>query len=152
MLHKKNLGILWASLVLASCGSGESQAPLPSDETIVGLAAVESVEVVVTLSTPPFYQVNVKGFLPDPCHELQDPVIELINRTYEVRLETLRPAALICPQVVELFETSFTLPTQEVPPIFDRVIVNGVEDDQDLEPVVPIVSLPQSSIPETANF
>ncbi len=140
MLQKvyPTIGILLASLMLGSCGSSSS---LPPDEVIVGLASVESVLVSVTLLLPPSFTVEVKGFLPDPCHELQEPVIELTNRTYEVRLETLRPAALICPQVVELFEISFSLPTNDSPPIFDRVIVNGVEDNGG-EPVDPIVPIP----------
>ena len=135
--HRGWVGILLGSLLLGSCGSSSESVvppmpdqPMPDHQIITGLASVEEATVLVLPglpSEPTQYGVQVSGYVSDPCTELQDPVITLLNQTYVVTLETRRQADLICIQVIDPFEVFVELPQQPIPRLFEAVLVNGVE-------------------------
>lgn len=77
----------------------------------IGMAHVESVDVVLKESFPVQVDVLVKGTLPDGCTELGDVRQELTGTTFHVTLETrkLKDGDVVCTQALEDFETTIAL-------------------------------------------
>lgn len=95
-------------------------------EVVFGMAQIQNVEV---RDTPPGThnpEIVIRGTLGDACTELHDIGDTLNGSTIRVTVETRRPADAICAQVIESFETTYTLTSVPGPGTY-TVSVNGVE-------------------------
>jgi inhibitor of cysteine peptidase len=96
-------------------------------EIVVGMAQVQSVEVRNAQSASQNPEVVIQGSLGDACTELGSISDELSGSTIRVTVETRRPADAICAQIVEAFETTYTLTSVPGPGTY-TVSVNGVKE------------------------
>ncbi|MFQ3583437.1 MAG: hypothetical protein SNJ85_00685 [Cyanobacteriota bacterium] len=122
-------GWIIGSLFAISACSSSTGTVSPSPD-IQGLATVNSIEIFILTSEPPQVTVEVQGFVGDPCTQLQDPIITAApaTREFTVTLETLRPADVVCIQVLAPFEVAFRLPIEGLPRGKYTVSVNGVSE------------------------
>ena len=84
----------------------DEQAP----EMVVGLAMVDTIEIVILESFPVQVRATAIGNLPDGCTTLDTPpTITRVDQTFDVVLQTLRQADLMCTQALAPFSTTFDL-------------------------------------------
>ncbi len=76
---------------------------------ITGHATVTGVEVVETQSYPPAVQINIRGYLPDPCTQISGISEQWEGNTIYLLVETSRPSDVMCAQVIVEFEQSYML-------------------------------------------
>ncbi|MEN9224297.1 MAG: hypothetical protein Q6L60_06450 [Thermostichus sp. HHBFW_bins_43] len=129
MLKTVGYGLLGSLILLTACSS--STGTVSPSPDIRGLATVEEVDILIlTTSEPPQIGVDVRGFVGDPCTRLQEPIITSLpeTRSFTVTLETLRPADVVCIQMLAPFEISFRLPMTGLPRGAYTVSVNGVSE------------------------
>jgi hypothetical protein len=88
---------------------------------------IESVEVQLAESFPVQVFVNVSGYLPDPCWEPREPVVEQDGSRFNIEIVAERKADQMCPQVIEPYESTIGLGTME--PGDYLVDVNGLEQE-----------------------
>lgn len=119
----------WVIGSLAAIGACSAfTGTIPPSSDIRSLATVNSVKPFILTSEPPQVAVQVQGFVGDPCTQLQEPMITVAaaTRKFTVTLETLRPADVVCIQVLDPFEITFWLPMEGLPRGEYIVLVNGV--------------------------
>lgn len=77
----------------------------------IGMAQVDSVDIVLKESFPVQVDVMVKGNLPDGCTELGDSKQALVAKTFNVTLETrkLKDVNVMCTQALVPFEKTIAL-------------------------------------------
>lgn len=121
---------MMGSLIAISACSSSTETLISPRPDIRGLATVNSIEIFILTSEPPQVAVEVQGFVGDPCTQLQEPIITAApaTREFTVTLETLRPADVVCIQVLAPFEIAFRLPMQGLPRGEYTVSVNGVSE------------------------
>jgi inhibitor of cysteine peptidase len=95
-------------------------------EIVYGMAQVQNVEVRNAQSASQNPEVTIKGYLGDACTELGSISDELNGSTIRVTVETRRPADAVCAQIIEAFETTYTLTSVPGPGTY-TVDVNGVQ-------------------------
>jgi hypothetical protein len=78
-------------------------------EMITGLATVTGVEVLNTQSYPPAVQINIRGYLPDPCTQISRISERWEGNTIYLTVETSRPPDVMCAQVIAEFEQGYLL-------------------------------------------
>lgn len=131
MKRQSNIFFLFLIIVLllAACsGAAETpEPPAPSGEMQYGKAPVESVEVVFLESFPLQVQLQVEGYLPDGCTEIESTEVERQGDHFEVTITTSRPAEMACTQAIEPFEMNIPLDVYGLPAGEYTVDVNGVE-------------------------
>ena len=116
-------------VLLGACG-GTSQStapPTPSGEIEYGLAPVESVEVVFLESFPLQVQLQVAGYFPDGCTEIESTEVERQGNVFNVTLRTTRPTDVACTEAIEPFEINIPLDVYGLLAGEYSVDVNGVE-------------------------
>jgi len=87
----------------------------PSGNVILGVAAVETVEIRILESFPVQIHVVARGNLPDGCTTI-DHVAQVRNGdTFEVRITTSRPAGAICTMALVPFEEVVPLEVAGLP-------------------------------------
>lgn len=71
---------------------------------------IDSQDILTLESFPPQYQLQIKGSLPTPCHELR-VVAEGPNEDSEIRVQvySVVDPDMVCTQVLEPFEASIPL-------------------------------------------
>ena len=93
------------------------------------LAPIESVQVLTLESFPVQAQVQIKGYLPTPCHKLGGPRItqEPAQKLFKVELPMLPPGPdEVCIEMIEPFELTVKLDIKGLKAGTYTVSVNGV--------------------------
>jgi hypothetical protein len=108
----------------------EGNASKPNDTTNdtayqVQPVTIESVDVRIAESFPVQIFVEVHGYVPDPCWEVQDPVVQQDGPRFEIEIMAERPEGAVCAQVIEPYETNIALGSMD--PGDYVVSVNGFE-------------------------
>jgi hypothetical protein len=136
------------ALILSACGprpggepaasddqpvSSDDTLPTPttlpdSDNVIVNEATVESIEILLLESFPVQVNVHVKGYLGDGCTTLGSIIQEREGDTFNVTIQTNRPADKVCTQMLVAFEETIPLAVQGLEAGTYTVNVNGVTD------------------------
>jgi inhibitor of cysteine peptidase len=96
----------------------------PGDARIVDPVTIERIDVLLLESFPVQVQVNVEGYLPDPCYEAQEPVVEQDGNRFIIEIVGERAEDEVCAQVIQPYEQSINLGSVE--PGDYAVEVNGV--------------------------
>lgn len=97
-------------------------------DSIVGIAPVDSIEIVMLESFPVQVMVIATGSLPDSCTETGSVSQKREGNTFLVTIEALRDPDLVCAQVTVPFQESVPLDVEGLPAGTYVVDVNGVRD------------------------
>ncbi len=97
-----------------------------SSEPVQGIATVDSVEIQVLESFPVQINVRAQGNLPDGCTLIEQSRAEQEGNTFVVTISTIRPANMLCTQVVVPFDEVVPLDVEGLPAGTYTVDVNGV--------------------------
>jgi inhibitor of cysteine peptidase len=120
------IALIIVLVVFGRGGSASSDDTVsPGNDREVQRVEIESVEVQIAESFPVQIFVVVSGYVPDPCWEVQEPVIEQSDQRFEIEIVAERDPDEMCAQVIEPYEESIGLGTVE--PGDYVVSVNGVE-------------------------
>jgi inhibitor of cysteine peptidase len=125
-MNKKLTLILLVLGILTGCTSFDSPS-LPEGGFSEGLATVEEVEVVMLMSFPLQVHLQVQGYLPNPCTEIDEIVTEREGFQFKVIIPTLQELGVDCIQVIEEFKINVPLEVYGLPAGDYQVLVNGVE-------------------------
>lgn len=96
-----------------------------NDDYQVSAVTIETVEVQLAESFPVQMFVEVSGYLPDPCWEPVEPVVEQDGQRFNIEIVAEREADQMCPQVIEPYEKTISFGAMD--PGQYLVSVNGVE-------------------------
>jgi inhibitor of cysteine peptidase len=100
--------------------------PTPIEgEVITGEATVGSVDILILESFPVQIRVLAKGTLSDACTTIHEITQEREGDTFTVTITTIRPADMMCAQVLTPFEESIPLDVQGLKAGTYTVDVNG---------------------------
>jgi len=100
--------------------------PTPIEgEVIIGEATVGSVEILILESFPVQVRVLAKGTLADACTTVHEITEEREGDTFTVTITTIRPADMMCAQVLTAFEESIPLDVHGLEAGTYTVDVNG---------------------------
>ena len=115
-------------LLAAGCGPAEEPGPTPSPEgpLIRGLAAVDSVQLLIRESFPVQVSVRILGNLPDGCTRLDRVTQERQGNTITVTVSTARPEDLLCTEALVPFDKTVDLDVLGLKAGDYTVTVNGV--------------------------
>ncbi len=80
-----------------------------SGQVVRGLAPVQRIAVLQAGSPGGQPQIEIDGYLPDGCTQISAISDHLQGSTIKVVVETERPADLLCTQMIEPFQTTYTL-------------------------------------------
>lgn len=94
--------------------------------TISGLAAVDSIEILIMESFPVQVQVIARGNLPDGCTTIEETLSEQIETLFRVTITTERPAEAMCTEALVPFEQVISLDVLGLSAGEYQVDVNGV--------------------------
>ncbi len=98
----------------------------------IGLAAVETIDILIAESFPVQVFVVARGYLPDPCTEIYEVTTEREGNSFLVALKTYRaPGA--CIQVIQPFEETISLDVYGLSAGTYTVDVNGIAGSFTLE-------------------
>ncbi len=119
-------------VLIASAGAGDRAVPDDStasdgNEFDVAPVTIETIDVRLAESYPVQVFVDVHGYVPDPCWEPQEPVIEEDGNRIEVEILAERDVAEMCIQAIEDYETTLSLGPRD--PGEYVISVNGVEQE-----------------------
>jgi hypothetical protein len=78
-------------------------------QVVRGLAPVQRIAVLQDGSSGGQPQIEIDGYLPDGCTHISTISDHLQGSTIKVVVETERPADLMCTQMIEPFQTTYTL-------------------------------------------
>jgi inhibitor of cysteine peptidase len=96
----------------------------PNNGYITAPVTVEAIDVLLLESFPVQVMVQVQGYLPDPCYEALEPVIERDGNRFVIEIVGERDEDAMCAQVIEPYEENINLGAVE--PGEYAVEVNGV--------------------------
>lgn len=104
-------------------------------EYIYGDAVVEETDVLILESFPVKVHVEVTGYLPDGCTELEEEniVFDDENNLFTVWMQTKRPADAMCTEAIVPFEKTVALDVYGLEKGVYIVNVNGIEDQFELQ-------------------
>lgn len=97
------------------------------------LAYIEELSVSVLESNPVQVELNVVGYLSNPCVEMHTTVARRGDTFFVAIGETQLQTLVACPQVIEPFDITLPLDVKDLPSGDYRVVVNGDEIDFMLE-------------------
>ena len=121
------LGGLILLLAVAGCGAAATPAGPGGDETFVtGVAAVDSVDLLMLESFPVQIRAMVRGNLPDGCTTIDQVTQARQGNAFKVTITTKRPADKMCTEALVPFEESVALEVVGLPAGTYAVEVNGV--------------------------
>ncbi|WP_340818678.1 hypothetical protein [Methanolobus sp. WCC4] len=105
------------------------------DGYIYGNAVVEGTEVLILESFPVQVHVEVTGYLPDGCTEIDEENVEFNeeDNTFQVSITTKRPADAMCTQAIVPFERTVALDVYGLEKGVYIVNVNDVTDQFELQ-------------------
>lgn len=159
--------LLLVSLLLSACNLASptptptgaetpvaSETPPPTGEDVIAPAVVDNLEVLLLESFPVQVQVVARGALPDSCTTLVDATVQRQGNTFQVLLNTRRPAEAACATVLTPFEQVIPLDVVGLKAGVYTVDVNGLPATFELqvdnlpveEPTVTPTSAPLSEI------
>ena len=98
----------------------------------VGLAVVDSIDILIMESMPVQVSVVVRGNLPDGCTSIGQATTERDDKTLVVTLTTQRPVDAMCTQALVPYEQTVPLDVAGLPAGVYTVTVNGVSDTFEL--------------------
>ena len=98
----------------------------------VGLAVVDSIDILIMESMPVQVNVSTRGNLPDGCTKIGQTRTERDDRTFVVTLTTRRPLDAMCTQALVPYEQAVPLDVAGLPAGVYTVTVNGVSDTFEL--------------------
>lgn len=96
-----------------------------STEPIIGVANVDSIEVLILESFPVQINVRTRGTLPNGCTTIDDVSTEQVGNEFNVVISTIQPADAVCSQAVVPFEENIALDVDGLPAGSYQVNVNG---------------------------
>ena len=99
----------------------------PDNEYLVEQVTIDAVDVRIAESYPVQVFVEVTGYVPDPCWEPREPVIEQDGNRFDVEIVAERKADEMCPQVIEDYKHNLALGSPD--PGTYVINVNGVEQE-----------------------
>jgi len=98
----------------------------------VGLAVVDSIDILIMESMPVQVSVVVRGNLPDGCTTIGEAATQRDDRTFVVTLTTRRPLDAMCTEALVPYEQAVPLEVAGLPAGVYTVTVNGVSDTFEL--------------------
>jgi len=98
----------------------------------VGLAVVDSIDILIMESMPVQVNVVARGNLPDGCTSIGQAATEREDRTFVVTLPTRRPLDAMCTEALVPYEQAVPLEVAGLPAGVYTVTVNGVSDTFEL--------------------
>ena len=90
---------------LLACGSRGPAAP----DTLIEPIQIESVDVLVTQSSPPTVVAHVQGFLGDGCSTLHSVAQARSGNAITITILRERPRDAICTQIARLYDANIPL-------------------------------------------
>jgi len=122
--------VLALALVALAAGCGSTQepevTPTPEGDVILGLAPVDTIDILILESFPVQVQVRAAGNLPDGCTALGEITQELQGSMFAVTIGTTRPADALCTEALVPFETTIALDVLGLKAGTYTITVNGV--------------------------
>lgn len=130
-MQSKNifLAMLVLLMTLSACAPSAPQqiAGVP-DNTSVGSAEIETLEVIVLPSFPIQVSVVAKGNLADACTTLGDVKQTRQGDIFKIEVTTLRPQDSVCTQTMSHFDKTISLDVEGLAAGTYRLEVNGVQE------------------------
>ncbi len=114
--------ILYFLLIIALSGCGKEETPPP--EAQAGIAAVDSIEVLILNTAPLEAQVVIRGNLPNSCTIIDTVTVGRQDSTFTVVITTTRPVESVCPDEPVPYEKIISLDVYGLPAGTYTVIVN----------------------------
>jgi inhibitor of cysteine peptidase len=105
----------------------------PKEETVLGQAPVDDVEIVLRESFPVQVSAIVDGYLPDACTEISSVTCKQVGDTFRITLATARPAEMACADVVSPYEEEIVLDVLGLAAGVYTVNANGVTASFELQ-------------------
>jgi inhibitor of cysteine peptidase len=128
--RSKSLLALGLALTLFTVACGSTPEPVatpPSGEDgIVGLAPVESIDILILESFPVQVRARAHGNLPDGCTTIDETRQELRGNTFVVTVTTVRPKDALCTEALVPYDTTIALDVVGLKAGTYTVTVNGV--------------------------
>lgn len=112
----------------ATAVSEEESAPTntpESTEPIVGVATVDSIEVMILESFPVEINIKARGSLPNGCTMIEDVTIDRLGNVFDVGISTIQEPDQVCTQALVAFEETIPLDVAGLPAGSYQVNVNG---------------------------
>jgi inhibitor of cysteine peptidase len=102
--------------------------PSSGTQPIIGLALIESIEILILESFPVQVHVRIKGILGDSCTSLHQITQTRVENTFTITVTTTRPTDAVCADIITQFEETVALDVYGLPAGTYTVDVNGVRD------------------------
>lgn len=96
-----------------------------STEPIIGVANVDSIEVLILESFPVQINVRTRGTLPNGCTSIDEVTTEQVGNEFNVAISTIQPVDVVCTQALVPFEETIALDVDGLPAGSYQVNVNG---------------------------
>ncbi|MCL4870311.1 MAG: hypothetical protein KJ063_15205 [Anaerolineae bacterium] len=100
--------------------------PIFAGELITGTAMIHSVDLRLMESFPLQMMAGIKGDYPDGCTGLGEVKQERVENDIFITVETVRPADMMCIQVLVPFEANIPVDIHGLPAGKYQVHINGV--------------------------
>jgi uncharacterized protein (DUF2141 family) len=101
--------------------------PTPLTEPVMGLAPVESIQILTLESFPVQINVQVQGNLPNGCTEIDENITQQDGTQFDVAITTIQEPDVVCTEAVVPFEEVVPLDVEDLDAGTYTVTVNGVE-------------------------
>lgn len=106
--------------------TGEPATPTATaSQPLLGVATVDSIEVMIMESFPVQISVRVRGELPDGCTRISDVNTLRNGNEYNTTITTIRDADAVCTEALVPFEETIPLDVEGIPAGSYTVNVNG---------------------------
>jgi inhibitor of cysteine peptidase len=125
MKSKITLLLTVLTVLLSACSLNS---PSSGSQTIIGLAMIESIEIMILESFPVQVHVRIKGILGDSCTTLHQITQTRVENTFTITVTTTRPAEAVCADIITRFEKGIALDVYGLPSGTYIVDVNSVCD------------------------
>lgn len=108
--------------------STDSISPTATQElsqSVIGVANVDSIEVLILESFPVQIEIKARGSLPNGCTTIDNVSIDRAGNEFNVAIATLQDAGQVCTQALVPFEETIPLDVEGLPAGSYQVNVNG---------------------------
>jgi hypothetical protein len=123
--------ILIARVGAGNNDEGDVDHQAPDGERQVEEINIENYDIRLAESFPVQVFVDVEGYLPDPCWEPQEPVIERDENRFVVTILAERDPEEMCPQLIEDYSETIALGNAD--PGSYTIEINGIEQSFDVD-------------------